>query len=171
MNETALNNQGRERGREGDRGKEIEGREGMGDMNCMLSNMSSSLLSSSKGWSFMEACEASAILCADVLGSADEQAETLAGKHEDYMLIIADEGCFDKETEILTNNGWKYFENLTNSDLVLSMDKVTHNAFYEKPVALIKYKHNGEMLKYKSRTADFCITEDHNMYYRTSYKP
>lgn len=43
----------------------------------------------------------------------------LSGEHHPNMLIGVDEACFDDNTEILTDEGWKLFENLTGREKVV----------------------------------------------------
>ena len=40
------------------------------------------------------------------------------------------DGCFDEQTMILTDSGYKYFKDLTYADLVLSMNPETKEANY-----------------------------------------
>ena len=73
--------------------------------------------------------------------------------------------CYDKETEILTKEGWKYFENLNDNDLVATLDK-KHNMFYEKPKELYKLPYIGDMIKINHRSVDLLITPNHRLYIR-----
>ena len=69
--------------------------------------------------------------------------------------------CFDKETEVLTDSGFKYFNNLSSEDKVMSFkgDKL----FYEYPIGYIKYLYSGEMVKIKTRSVDILVTPNHRM--------
>ena len=80
--------------------------------------------------------------------------------------------CYDNKTEILTDQGWKFFRDLNAVDSVLSMDPRTDNAEYCVPKGIVKQKYCGNMFYYKSKTLDFCITPNHRVLVgdRTRYK-
>jgi len=72
-------------------------------------------------------------------------------------------GCYDEKTEILTDNGWIYFKDLTMNDNVCTIDK-NNNIVYNKPKTIFKYNYNGEMVEFKNRNFDLLVTPNHNMY-------
>jgi len=74
--------------------------------------------------------------------------------------------CYDKDTEVLTNNGWKYFKDLIKDDLIYSLNPQTQRTFYQKPIAYQKKKYKGHLYHYKSPQIDLCVTPDHNMYWK-----
>lgn len=71
--------------------------------------------------------------------------------------------CYDAQTEVLTNNGWKLFKDLNKEDLIASK---TANGYlqFEKPVNYITYDYNGSMHHYKSKAVDLVVTPNHKMY-------
>jgi nucleoside-diphosphate-sugar epimerase len=74
--------------------------------------------------------------------------------------------CFDKETEVLTDNGWKFFENLKEDDEICSLsDK--GEIIYQKFVAFQKYKYMGDMYKVNAQGVDQLITPDHKSFVST----
>jgi hypothetical protein len=79
--------------------------------------------------------------------------------------------CYDKETEVLTNNGWKYFKSLTGDEQCFSMNLESKNASYYSIQKLIKEKYNGIMYNYKSATCNFLVTPNHKMIIRTTDVP
>lgn len=70
--------------------------------------------------------------------------------------------CYDDKTEVLTNNGWKVFKNLTQDDMVFTRNKDGY-AEFQKPINYIAYKYSGEMYHYKSQNIDLCVTPNHNL--------
>ena len=73
--------------------------------------------------------------------------------------------CFDKETEVLTKDGWKFFKDVDiNNDVFLSREPNTKRLEYVKAINYISYKHNGKMYKYDSRQLDICVTDNHNIF-------
>jgi hypothetical protein len=70
--------------------------------------------------------------------------------------------CFDKETEILTNNGWKNFIDLKD-ELVATVNLDTFNLEYQKPLRHIRYFYDGKMLYINARCINMMVTPDHKM--------
>ncbi len=82
----------------------------------------------------------------------------------------SDPGCFDKETEILTNDGWKLFKNLKYTDKVLSLNPENSVADYYPIKKIIAAPYKGILKKLKSRTSEFLLTPDHNLLTVKNYK-
>ena len=75
-------------------------------------------------------------------------------------------GCYDKDTEVLTYDGWKRFEFLNKTDRILT--RTPEGAMeYQRPSKYYAYHFNGEMIKVKSRSTDLLVTPNHNMYVLT----
>ena len=72
-------------------------------------------------------------------------------------------GCYDKQTEVLTEAGWKYFNDLTYEDKIACLGGV-FGLCYCKPVNIIKYPYKGDMVRFKSNSADLLVTPEHNFY-------
>ncbi|MHA1787859.1 MAG: LAGLIDADG family homing endonuclease [Candidatus Helarchaeota archaeon] len=79
-------------------------------------------------------------------------------------------GCVDKETEILTDNGWKYFKDLTYNDKVLSMNPKTNIANYYPIKKIIKYKYKGELIALNRYNEKFLFTPDHKILIKSTDK-
>lgn len=74
--------------------------------------------------------------------------------------------CFDKETEVLTKEGWKLFKEVDiGKDLFLSREPNTGKLEWVKANYKTEYNYNGKMFHYKGRHIDLCITDNHNFYY------
>jgi predicted phage terminase large subunit-like protein len=73
--------------------------------------------------------------------------------------------CYDFKTEILTNSGWVKFPDLTDDAIVLGVNPETMVAQWEKPTRFVREKYVGDMISYKSQTADLMVTPDHRMVY------
>lgn len=70
------------------------------------------------------------------------------------------EPCYDDKTEILTDKGWKLFEDLTDDDLVATLN--TFGALeFQKPIARQKIRYTGEMICINNKHIDLCVTPDH----------
>jgi len=72
-------------------------------------------------------------------------------------------GCYDSETEVLTENGWKKFSDVTYDDKVATL-KDGELLEYETPTDIIKYDYDGEMYRLKTRGVDLLVTPNHQLY-------
>lgn len=73
--------------------------------------------------------------------------------------------CFDKDTEVLTNNGWKFFKDVNvDEDLFLSREPNTKRLEWVDAVRYINYHYSGKMYSYKGRHIDICVTDNHNIF-------
>lgn len=73
--------------------------------------------------------------------------------------------CFDKETEVLTNNGWKSFKDVDiKNDLFLSRQPNTNIIEYKRATHYINREYNGKMYLYESRSQNICVSPEHNMF-------
>jgi ribonucleoside-diphosphate reductase alpha chain len=83
------------------------------------------------------------------------------------------QGCYDNETEILTEKGFISFEELIylkEKGQILKVAQVNENNFIEfvEPLDYIKYNYTGEMIRVKdSKNIDLLLTPNHNMVYKT----
>jgi flavin-dependent thymidylate synthase len=78
--------------------------------------------------------------------------------------IVTDRGCcYDENTEVMTKQGWKKFQDLNYGDLLAGLtdgDEIV----WDKPSKIIKKKFDGEMLEFKSTNIDLMVTPNHNMW-------
>ena len=77
--------------------------------------------------------------------------------------------CFDDQTEILTLEGWKGFEDLAEGEIVatLSKDGVLE---YHPIIARQKRWYEGELIAIKGRSIDLLVTPEHRLYVRRQGK-
>src|SRR3990167_6154557 len=73
--------------------------------------------------------------------------------------VITTAPCYDDQTEILTNDGWKLFKDLSLSDKVAQLDN--GRLEFVKLNGIVKYKYNGELIGYKNQLIDFLVTPEH----------
>lgn len=84
---------------------------------------------------------------------------------EHYDIIICDDICFDDQTEVLTDKGWRYFKDLDQSEMILTLDK-DGKAVYQHPVRYIEKPYNGEMIGIDHQTCNALMTPDHNVLFK-----
>jgi deoxycytidine triphosphate deaminase len=72
------------------------------------------------------------------------------------------EPCFADDTEILTPEGWKPFEDLKLGEQVLGMSDDGF-AEYQPVLAKQAYDYTGELLHFDGRSVDLLVTPDHKL--------
>lgn len=80
--------------------------------------------------------------------------------------IVGDDqpyNCFDKETEILTENGWKRFYNLKKDELVYTVNPESREIELQKPTKHIKQKADKLLHMNVKGTLDVMATPEHEM--------
>lgn len=84
--------------------------------------------------------------------------------YHDYGLA-----CYDEETEVLSENGWKYFKDLDRNENVMVFKN--DNLFYERPISHIEYAYEGEMIHVKTRSVDLLTTPNHKFVIKNMHCP
>jgi hypothetical protein len=74
--------------------------------------------------------------------------------------VIETAPCYDDKTEILTNDGWKYFKDLDKNDLVAQRGEDNYIEFV-KPLEYFKFPYSGEMICCRNQLIDFVVTPNH----------
>lgn len=72
--------------------------------------------------------------------------------------------CFDDTTEILTENGFKLFKDLDESEKVATLNPKTNIVEYHKPHGYIAKPFKGELNCAKTKVIEYAVTPNHNMY-------
>ena len=73
--------------------------------------------------------------------------------------------CYDKETEVLTDKGWMFFEHLTKEHKIATL--VDNKLVYQQPIELQTFDFNGQLYKVDSNHVKLLVTDNHRMYVRT----
>ena len=73
-------------------------------------------------------------------------------------------GCYDEQTEVLTESGWKFFRDVTKSDKICTLNPKTQIIEYHFPTAVVSYTHHDRLVAIKNREVDLLVTLDHNMF-------
>jgi phosphoribosylamine-glycine ligase len=79
-----------------------------------------------------------------------------------------DEGpnCYSEDTEILTEDGWKTFDKLKNSDKVATFDPKSKFFRFEKSQKIHWRKYSGKMIQFRNRNVDLLVTPNHKMLFQ-----
>mgnify|MGYP000107776495 FL=1 len=72
--------------------------------------------------------------------------------------------CYSPDHEVLTDNGWKFINELTYDDKVASLVNGT-TLEYVKPTEIMSYdNYDGEMYNIETNQVSLCVTLNHRMY-------
>lgn len=77
--------------------------------------------------------------------------------------------CFDQETEILTDSGWKFGIDLQPSDKVAVLVDGLRLEF-DLPSEIHQYEYKGDMIHFQSRAIDQLVTPNHEVWVRREHK-
>lgn len=97
-------------------------------------------------------------VCYDSFGKGRSSAEY----HE--HIIAVNHGCYDAETEVLTEEGWVPWPQVGPLARFATMNPRTLQVSYRKARRLISYEHNGRMVRVTNRQMDLLVTPDHKMW-------
>mgnify|MGYP001581383088 CR=1 FL=1 len=71
--------------------------------------------------------------------------------------------CYSQDTEVLTEEGWKFFRDITYEDNILTLTKNGYME-YQKPSEIIQERYVGELIAFKNSKIDLLVTPNHKMY-------
>lgn len=92
------------------------------------------------------------------------KARQITGLPQDkYIQLTVAANCYDEQTEVLTIDGWKYFNDICYNDRVATLKK-DHYIEYHKPNEIIQQDYNGKMYKVHNKCVDLLVTPNHKMY-------
>ena len=72
--------------------------------------------------------------------------------------------CYDDETEILTNEGWKKFTELNGNELFYSLNPESWDCELVPAKAVYHYDYIGDMIRIKAQSVDLLVTPNHKLY-------
>ena len=91
--------------------------------------------------------------------------EDKRGRINKLLNMLAKDGhhCYDPETEILTETGWKHFYNLSYNDKVAAVDIKSKNILFEVPQDIFCDDYNDNLYSIKGQQIDLLVTKGHRM--------
>lgn len=98
-----------------------------------------------------------------------EMVQDAKGRPIDLLLTSAGviSRCYDKETEFLTDSGWKLGGAVTSTDRLMSFDPATHSvAWAAQRSEMFCQFYEGDLYCYESNTVSLAVTPGHTMYGR-----
>ena len=74
------------------------------------------------------------------------------------------EPCFSSDTQILTKNGWKYFNEIVIGSEVLTLNPDNQQAQWQGVERIQAYTYRGDLVHFNGRGMDLLVTPDHHLY-------
>jgi hypothetical protein len=84
----------------------------------------------------------------------------------DCKELVWIDNCYSPDTEVLTENGWKFFKDLQSTDQLATLNRETEEIEYYKPHRLVKENYSGKMyhLSHSGNCrTDLLVTANHNL--------
>jgi len=85
-----------------------------------------------------------------------EAAQVAAKFHSDYA-------CYSKDTEVLTQEGWKLIKDVQAEEKVVTLNPVNREIEYKPVKETYVYDHNGNMYHCRHARLDFIVTANHRL--------
>jgi thymidylate synthase (FAD) len=71
-------------------------------------------------------------------------------------------GCYDDNTEVLTDQGWKAWPDVTGEEYFATLSRAQDIEF-QPAVRLVRKEHRGHMIGFKGTSVDLLVTPDHRV--------
>lgn len=72
--------------------------------------------------------------------------------------------CYSEDTEILTNEGWKFFKDLNKTESVATLNPDTGEIIYQYPDDYVAFNFSGEVFELNNKCINFCVNAGHSLY-------
>lgn len=101
----------------------------------------------------------------DVIATHIDNGEDFFTTEKDCDCIVTNcpYSCYSKDTEVLTQRGWVYIQDVTEEDKVLSLDFNTNLISWDGIERVIRKPVNEDLINFKNKNMDLLVTKDHRM--------
>lgn len=72
-------------------------------------------------------------------------------------------GCYSSDTEVLSENGWVYWPEVSENTILAAYDTKTGIVNFEAPSAVQHWDYEGKMYHLEGQSLDFLVSPDHRM--------
>jgi hypothetical protein len=73
--------------------------------------------------------------------------------------------CYDEETDVLTESGWKKFSAVQYFDKICTLNLKTDMIEFHNPTRMITNRYKGKMYKLKTKRVNLLVTPNHKLLY------
>src|SRR5215469_14781196 len=81
--------------------------------------------------------------------------QTDSERGSELIVELAGRTCFDDQTEVLTDRGWKLFADLNQAEKVLTLSPTTQFVEFQKPLAYHAFPYRGVLKCLEGRDVSF----------------
>jgi len=101
------------------------------------------------------------------LNNQRESTDELFEHHgKNWLFGTCDKYCYSEDTEILTDQGWKYFKDLNKTEKVATLNPKTNKCVYQSPSSYQKIKYEFKKIySIKNSYVDLEVSPFHSVYY------
>lgn len=85
------------------------------------------------------------------------------------MVLYDPPFCYDEETEVFTNNGWKFIKDVQYSDSIATLNTNVNKLEYHNPTEIICKRYCGDMVFIDSQSINLLVTPNHRCYVKNRY--
>lgn len=82
----------------------------------------------------------------------------------EFLSEMAGRVCFDDQTEVLTDAGWKRFADLDRTERVMTLNPATRELQWQQPTAYQCYDYSGPLKVAEGRDVSFAVTPEHRQF-------
>ena len=79
--------------------------------------------------------------------------------------------CYSDDTEVLTECGWKFFKDVSDTERVATKNTITNMIEYHVPKFKVDKPYKGKMLEWASTEVNMCVTPEHIIPCRDDHRP
>ena len=105
----------------------------------------------------------------DIITTSDVHSSQHSYFPDKPFVALAHPNCYSSDTKVLTDKGLKYFKDVTEKDLICSLNPKTEEIEYVKWINKVEYFYIGKMINFKGRGFNALVTPNHNMAYSTAW--
>ena len=84
--------------------------------------------------------------------------------------VVQPYGCYSADTQVLTRGGWKTHADWSDGEEIAVFDPETETFRWAIPSRLSVYHHQGNMLRFATRSTDVLVTANHRMLVQPAWK-
>src|SRR5437867_6579937 len=100
----------------------------------------------------------------DVLKVLAPDPLSIGGTESSFREKVTSWECYDKETEILTRDGWKRYYQLHDDETIATYNSSKHKFEWQRIQAKVEYDYDAEMYGLHSKMIDFLVTPNHKIF-------